>query len=947
MAVSPDPSDAARFEDPAEPSSKLPRATSDPPEAVAEAVTSAAGAAQSTAPTHFLGLVGDVRCSVTRVTSVFELDLDTLVITVGWSSGAGRFERELGSAVGQAVAAQIRNAATSIEPDSPISFSLPTQLPPALKTLVFATCNAPVTNSTTDSPSVDRARRAAAASMGRADAPRLGMPLLGAGHGLPALASADAVVASVRLALLDPPKNLTNVVFVATTDEEADAVRSAWGGYLPQRFANDRAEGPDLIGVRSEIEALADMLLLRDVEPPLALGVLGGWGTGKSFALHLLRNRVEEIRGEILTPNQCWDGPDLSPFVGHVYPIDFNAWTYARADLWAALMSRLFHELDAQLALEQLLKNSDDHLLNGALWRSMRAAPRELDALYRDAASGDLGTLDLASALTTIYRSETRQLEDEERELAKLRAAEASRAQSIENSVGKTLRRAVRYERWPVLRRIAANETKNLPAEYQDSVNSIVGALPQTRPAAMRNWFFVFLILAVPTAWIVGNVVQVDVLTRLGTRVTGALIIAGSLLKLVASWIEDARNITKQLDRWRQGAVEASKATDAELKVTRDQIASKEQKADRLRHRVGLVASFKSASDLVDARLDAGTYEERLGVMQLIQEDLRSLTDNLTVGDPTHDVYYADKISVFPRGPARVVLFIDDLDRCPPEKVVEVLEVVQLLLTTNLFIVVVALDVRYVTKALESVYSGVLEQNRDPSGLDYLQKIVQIPYRMRSLSPDGAKRFLRSQLRVVGTESPAVSPDSTSAANEAPAAPPSTEPLSSETTPAAIARQLDFSERELEVISACCGRLELSVRATKRIANLAKVFRLTWARQGRRTPTLDDMATLAMVLGLTAGHPEMLQQALPLALRHPADNDRVMTVLEKFNRDPSVNLALDGLFQQWKAALKALADEPVPGQPSLKFGAAQLPDVQDVIEFAAAFCFISDVQEPV
>ncbi len=42
----------------------------------------------------------------------------------------------------------------------------------------------------------------------------------------------------------------------------------------------------------------------------------------------------------------------------------------------------------------------------------------------------------------------------------------------------------------------------------------------------------------------------------------------------------------------------------------------------------------------------------------------------------------------------RIVLYIDDLDRCPPKRVVEVLQAVHLLLAFELFVVVVGVDAR-------------------------------------------------------------------------------------------------------------------------------------------------------------------------------------------------------------------------------------------------------------
>lgn len=51
-----------------------------------------------------------------------------------------------------------------------------------------------------------------------------------------------------------------------------------------------------------------------------------------------------------------------------------------------------------------------------------------------------------------------------------------------------------------------------------------------------------------------------------------------------------------------------------------------------------------------------------------------------------------------PKPVERIVLYIDDLDRCPPKRVVEVLEAVHLLLAFPLFVVVVGVDVRWVSR---------------------------------------------------------------------------------------------------------------------------------------------------------------------------------------------------------------------------------------------------------
>jgi len=100
----------------------------------------------------------------------------------------------------------------------------------------------------------------------------------------------------------------------------------------------------------------------------------------------------------------------------------------------------------------------------------------------------------------------------------------------------------------------------------------------------------------------------------------------------------------------------------------------------------------------------------------------------------------------------RIVLYIDDLDRCPPDKVVQVLQAVHLLGTFSLFVIVVAVDARWVSRALTSHYRDMLGDgvNQHDDGLaigqatphDYLEKVFQIPFWIRPMTVDGAGSML-------------------------------------------------------------------------------------------------------------------------------------------------------------------------------------------------------------
>jgi hypothetical protein len=95
----------------------------------------------------------------------------------------------------------------------------------------------------------------------------------------------------------------------------------------------------------------------------------------------------------------------------------------------------------------------------------------------------------------------------------------------------------------------------------------------------------------------------------------------------------------------------------------------------------------------------------------------------------------------------RIVLYIDDLDRCRAERVIEVLEAVHLLLAFRLFAVVVAVDPRWLRQSLLDHYPKLLNgglngkagQSAMPaaSPQDYLEKIFQVPFHLQAMEKAG------------------------------------------------------------------------------------------------------------------------------------------------------------------------------------------------------------------
>lgn len=97
----------------------------------------------------------------------------------------------------------------------------------------------------------------------------------------------------------------------------------------------------------------------------------------------------------------------------------------------------------------------------------------------------------------------------------------------------------------------------------------------------------------------------------------------------------------------------------------------------------------------------------------------------------------------------RIILYIDDLDRCPEKIVVQVLQAVHLLLAFPIFIVVVGVDSRWLLHSLQQHSIAFRENKANGSQpaeenkhwrstpLNYLEKIFQIPFTLRPMKKLG------------------------------------------------------------------------------------------------------------------------------------------------------------------------------------------------------------------
>jgi hypothetical protein len=101
-----------------------------------------------------------------------------------------------------------------------------------------------------------------------------------------------------------------------------------------------------------------------------------------------------------------------------------------------------------------------------------------------------------------------------------------------------------------------------------------------------------------------------------------------------------------------------------------------------------------------------------------------------------------------------LVVLIDDLDRCLPERLIETLEAIKLFVSVPRTAFVIGADPRIVRHAISTRYvkrqlqhstsEEASEGRREEDGLvqDYLEKLIQVPYQLPRLSPSEIETYL-------------------------------------------------------------------------------------------------------------------------------------------------------------------------------------------------------------
>ncbi|MFP2904573.1 P-loop NTPase fold protein [Pyxidicoccus sp. 3LFB2] len=515
--------------------------------------------------------------------------------------------------------------------------------------------------------------------------------------------------------------------------------------FVPGFASEDLDITRDRLDVGADVKPLVAVMLAKEVKPPLAIGLFGDWGTGKSFFMKAMQE----------AGNQLQRGPSASKFCTNIVSIEFNAWHYVDTNLWASLVSHILDRLDAHVSPRPTAEEEHSNVVT-----ELGAAREVVDEVYADKKRAEDQISEREKQLVELKRAR----ETKELKLSELRASDLQALLSEDDR--KLVEQSLEGMGVPSTLNSIADVQRIASDAYSIGGHARALFVSLFRQSTPMFWFLLIIALAgVPAcAYLMANSAILSESVASTTAILAQIAaVAGGVTAVGKRVVMQARSTLMALDEARQriSLIVANKRKnptpdEVALQAEIDGLKSREQdvasrlatvraRVAELEERLTALAKVRSLARFLAERSQSEDYRKHLGLIATIRQDLDALSARLTAGAQGDGGTAVD----------RIVLYIDDLDRCPPPKVMEILQAVHLLLAYRLFVVVVGVDPRWLLHSLETTYSAFQKEGADAQEArlwettpqNYLEKIFQIPFSVRPMSSKGYGRLVRDLLR--------------------------------------------------------------------------------------------------------------------------------------------------------------------------------------------------------
>ena len=520
----------------------------------------------------------------------------------------------------------------------------------------------------------------------------------------------------------------------------------------------------DQLDFENDYNSFASVIALKRVNPPLAIGLFGNWGSGKSFFMEKLSERIEEIAES--------NDPE---YIKNVVSVKFNSWHYSDTNLWASLITQIFENLN-----DYAQKKAFGQEAIEAIYKDLNITGYQLEEINKKLADNEA----LANALKqqkdnkeeTIRRKKETLNLWRTRDFIKIVLSDPFIQNDFED-----IKEQFRAEK--LIENIGEIEKKY--TEIDSVANKVWKSFVLLKENRKGKWIWVWILAALcgiacylalgPWREIIENFVS-------GALVATGLVLAWltNLIIKLSPYFEKVTQFYKRLkslketiekekekvnlkehDEVRRLQKDIDELTQERAKLESEYKLAEERQA-KLQNDIKEIGSGKLLADFLAAKSAEDIYIKQLGIISWIRRDFSKLNElfkaQQVVQLKENDTAPAVQID-------RIVLYIDDLDRCNEDVVVKVLEAIHLLLAFPLFVVVVGVDPRWLNNALSKKYeylfgdqasknsekeksAGKKDERNTFLGeaattYDYLEKIFQIPFALKPINKTGREKLIQ------------------------------------------------------------------------------------------------------------------------------------------------------------------------------------------------------------
>ncbi|CAM1350888.1 P-loop NTPase fold protein [Tenacibaculum ascidiaceicola] len=632
-------------------------------------------------------------------------------------------------------------------------------------------------------------------------------------------------------------------------------------------LSSDVDSGDDYLDISKDVNAFAKVIAAKSFKPPLAIALLGKWGSGKSFFMRKLMERIENLS----------ESENQNAYCSGIAHVRFNAWSYMDSNLWAGIIAKIFEGLQEYIKNDTAASLIKDDV-EKKITEKLNIVKEEIVDLehQRDSIDGQIRTLELQKGqaaktlqgkINEIKNKSLKKVLDQ-LDVSFNISTKIKDTLALNNSFNKSTEqfsKVVPEEYWQ-------NPTelyKKVKSKYTFVKTFFKGASWKDNLAC----FFLILILVIIIKGVVFlanhflNKVDFTIPTKTWYFIT---VIGGFIIRNIQTFkrlqplISSFWKIKEDYELQKKDAIykvnQAEKALKfeienykTEIQRINTQINQAEQSKLEIEYRLENTVTTEALFNFIEKRSISNDYKKHLGLVSIIRKDFEILSE-LFRGhhDEVNNSGDSEEFQKqFEKPLERIVLYIDDLDRCSDDRVVQVLEAVNLLMAYPLFVVVVGVDPRWVKNALikkhELQFSSKSELESseaiEPSG--YLEKIFQVPFQLKAATDKSVKHMLKTlaeskpEIVVAKDESPekekekekekeeGETRDSSNGGEDKKIPESYTKPDSEteEVITKETIESLKFSDKEIELLQSMSDILGTNPRALKRFVNIYRVIK--------------------------------------------------------------------------------------------------------------------------